>query len=275
MSYRMSLVLLLGIASSAGLALADDPPGNDSSDSSASSVADSAPPAQFAPSTSSNAGTPAVDPDTSTTPPASSSTSEKSNVLESSVYSSFFMAGKTQDQFVPFTPKKRLKAYAESLFSPFHFFLAGLQAGISQEQDSPHEWGQGAEGYGKRFGNYYAEATTAAMLQMIGEDLLHEDNYYYGSGEHGMWKRLKYAVKTSVLARGTDGTLHFSISQVGSTAAASFISRLWQPPSRDSAADGAKNFGVSMATNAGVNVAREFLPDLFQRLFHREKQQHP
>jgi hypothetical protein len=272
MSYRMSLVFLLGIASSAGLALADDESDNDSS----ASIAQSAPPAQFAPSASSNLDAPATDPDPSTTPAASSSTSqEKSNILESSVYSSFFMAGKTQDQFVPFTPKKRLKAYAESLFSPFHFFLAGLQAGISQEQNSPHEWGQGAEGYGKRFGNYYAEATTAAMLQMIGEDLLHEDNYYYGSGEHGMWKRLKYAVKTSVLARGTDGTLHFSISQVGSTAAASFISRLWQPPSRNSAVDGAENFGVSMATNAGVNVAREFLPDIFQRLFHREKQQHP
>lgn len=274
MSYRISLLFLLGIASSAGLALADDPLGDDSP---ASSTAESAPPEQFQPSATSNTDAPAADPGPSTTTPAdSSSTSqEKSNILESSIYSSFFMSGKTQDQFMPFTPEERLKAYAQSLFSPFHLFLAGLQAGISQEQNSPHEWGQGAEAYGKRFGNYYAEATTAAVLQMIGEDLLHEDNYYYGSGEKGTWKRLKYAVRTSVEARGTNGTLHFSVSQVGSTAAASFISRLWQPGSRDSAADGAKNFGVSMATNAGVNVVREFMPDVFQRLFHREKQQHP
>jgi hypothetical protein len=104
---------------------------------------------------------------------------------------------------------------------------------------------------------------------MIGEDILHEDNFYYGSGEHGFWKRTKYAVKSSVLARGADGTQHFSISQVGSTAGAAFISRLWQPRSQDTAADGAKSFGISLATNAGVNVLREFLPDVARHIFRR------
>jgi hypothetical protein len=108
---------------------------------------------------------------------------------------------------------------------------------------------------------------------MSGEDLLHEDNLYYGSGEHGVWKRVRYAVKSSVLARGRDGTQHFSISQIGSTAGASFISRIWQPPSGNSASDGAKNFGIALSTNAGVDVVREFLPDITRPIFHRSKQQ--
>lgn len=202
----------------------------------------------------------------------SSSPDSEPGALESSLYSSFFMAGKTQDQFMPFTPEERLKAYALDLFGPFHILMAGAQAGITQWQNVPHEWGQGAEGYGKRFGNYYAYAATSAVLQMIGEDILHEDNFYYGSGEHGVWKRVKYAVKSSVMARGADGTQHFSISQVGSTAGAAFISRLWQPRSQDTAGDGATSFGISMATNAGVNVLREFMPDIARHIFRRGEQ---
>jgi hypothetical protein len=194
------------------------------------------------------------------------------NGAESSLFYSLFMAGKTQDQFQPLTAKERLKVYAKDLLSPFHFAMAGASAGITQVQNVPPEWGQGAEGYARRFANYYAYATTSSMLQMAGEDLLHEDNLYYGSGEHGVWKRVSYAVKSSVLARGNDGTQHISISQIGSTAGAAFISRLWQPASNNSAGDGAVSFGISMATNAGVNVIREFLPDVTRHIFHRAEQ---
>jgi hypothetical protein len=197
--------------------------------------------------------------------------SDEPNPVEASLFSSLFMSGKTQDQFKPLTAKERLKVYAKDLLSPFHIFLAGVSAGITQLQDSPKAWGEGAQGYGIRFANYYGNALIASVLQMTGEDLLHEDNLYYGSGEHGVWKRVKYAVASSVLARSNDGTQHFSVSQVGSTAAASFISRLWQPQSSASAGDGAVNFGINMASNAGVNVVREFLPGVTNRIFHHNR----
>jgi hypothetical protein len=229
--------------------------------------------------TSANLSDPSVttDPNTTTTsapPPGSPAITQPAaegepSKTESSLFTSLFMAGKTQDQFKPLTPKQRLELYAKDLFGPFHLMMAGLAAGITQLQNSPKEWGQGAQGYGLRYANYYGYATVSSVLQMGGEDLLHEDNLYYGSGEHGLWRRVRYAVKSSVLARGADGTQHFSVSQVGSTAAAAFISRLWQPPSTDSAEDGAKSFGISLATNAGINVVREFLPDVTRHVFHK------
>jgi hypothetical protein len=197
-------------------------------------------------------------------------TGDEPTEVEKSLFSSLFMSGKTQDQFKPLTAKERAKLYAQDLLSPFHLFLAGVSAGITQIQDSPKAWGLGAQGFGLRFANYYGEATVGSVLQMTGEDLLHEDNLYYGSGERGIWKRTKYAIASSVLARGNDGTQHFSISQVGSTAAASFISRIWQPSSSGSASDGAKNFGINLAQNAGVNVVREFLPGITRHIFHHD-----
>jgi hypothetical protein len=147
-----------------------------------------------------------------------SSTQPSSDNVESSLFSSLFMAGRTQDQFQPLNLKERLKVYAKDLLSPFHFMMAGVSAGITQAQNVPPEWGQGIAGYGRRFANYYAYALTSDMLQMAGEDILHDDNLYYGSGEHGIWRRVKYAGKSSVPARSNDGTQHFSVSQVGSTA---------------------------------------------------------
>ena len=203
---------------------------------------------------------------------AVSSTNNSSNSspgrVESSMFSSFFMAGKTQKQFKPLTPKERLLVYTKSFRTPFHLLMVGVPAGTSQLEDVPKEWGLGAAGFGRRYANYYGYAAVRSMLQMSGEDLLHEDNLYYGSGEQRFGKRVKYAVKSSVLARGNDGSQHFSVSQVGSTAAAAFISRLWQPRSTGSAGDGAISFGISMATNASVNVVREFLPDITRHIFH-------
>jgi len=182
-----------------------------------------------------------------------------------SMLASFVRDGRSSDDGA----RPYLIVYAQDLFSPFHFFMAGVSAGTAQLQNVPPQWGQGTEGYARRYANYYAYATTSSMLQMAGEDLLHEDNLYYGSGEHGIWGRVKYAVKSSVLARSDDGTQHISASQIGSTAAAAFISRLWQPPGNNSAGDGAVSFGIGMAINAGVNVVREFLPDITKQIFRR------
>jgi hypothetical protein len=214
------------------------------------------------------------DPDTTASPaaPAQSSGGFLPSSAESSLFYSLFMAGKTQDQFKPLTAKERVDVYAKDLLSPFHIMMAGAAAGITQAQNVPPEWGQGTVGYARRFANYYAYALTSDLLQMGGEDLLHEDNLYYGSGEHGIWKRIKYAVKSSVLARSSDGTQHLSASQIGSTAGAAFLSRLWQPKSNNTAGDGAESFGISMATNAGVNVLREFLPDVTRHIFRRSAQ---
>jgi hypothetical protein len=260
-AYRGIAYLLLGATIPATLAFADDQPDRARGEGQDATVR--------------STNTPSNSDDSNATRSSGSAATQQPSsealptAVESSLFTSLFMSGKTQEQFEPLTPKERLAVYAKDLFGPFHLLLAGVSAGVTQLQDSPKEWGEGAQGFGIRYANYYGIALIGSVLQMGGEDLLHEDNLYYGSGEHGLWRRMKYAVKSSVLARSADGTQHFSVSQVGSTAAASFISRIWQPRSSDSAADGAKNFGISMATNAGINVVREFLPDVTRHVFHK------
>jgi len=74
-----------------------------------------------------------------------------------------------------------------------------------------------------------------------------------------------------VLARHDDGSRYVSISQVSGTAAGAFLSRAWQPASQRSAGDGAVSFGISMASNMGFGVVKEFLPDLGRVITKKRK----
>src|SRR5229473_1290373 len=147
-------------------------------------------------------------PDTTSAPESAVSPSQ--NKAKASLFYFLVMSGKTQDQFQPLTQSQRTEAYVKGLFSPFLFANAGLSAGITQAQDVPHSWGQGAEGYGRRFGNYFAKQTVTRTLRWGGESLLHEDNRYFQSGKHGVWTRTKYALVSSVGARHDNGRQYFS-----------------------------------------------------------------
>jgi hypothetical protein len=197
--------------------------------------------------------------------------SPSSSHTESSIFYFLNMSGRTQKDFRPLTAKEKAKFAERGVFGPVAFFTAGAAAGISQWKDVPAEWGQGAEGYADRYANYFGKQIVQRTLRLAGEDLLHEDNRYYGSGERGFGRRLGYALKSSIMARSNDGHQHISVSQIGSIAGSAFISRLWQPPSTSSMSDGATSFGLGMATNAAMHVLREFLPDVTRHVFHRSE----
>jgi hypothetical protein len=173
------------------------------------------------------------------------------------------MAGTEKaSDFKPLTQDERTRIYLKTMTNPLGFLKAGFSAGIDQANDKPEEWEQGASGYGKRFANILGQYSIQRTVTFSLDSLLHEDNRYFNSGKKGFWPRAGYAVASGLLARHDDGTRHISISQIGGVAAGAFLSRSWQPPSQRSAGDGAVSFGISMASNMGFGVVKEFLPDL-------------
>lgn len=197
---------------------------------------------------------------TASTPNAQRSPLDKTVDL---VFNYLNMAGTQRAaQFHPLTQSERNHLYFKSIVNPIGYAKAGFSAGIDQWNDKPPEWEQGASGYGKRYANilgqYYIQKTVTFGLSSA----FHEDNRYFNSGKSGLWPRIGYAASSGILARHDDGSRHVSVSQLGGVAAGAFVSRLWQPPSHDSPGDGAVSFGITMASNIGFGVVKEFLPDL-------------
>ena len=173
------------------------------------------------------------------------------------------MAGAEKaSEFQPLTQHERTQIYLKTLINPLGYFKAGFSAGIDQWKDKPEEWEQGMSGYGKRFGNIVGQYTIQRTVTFGLSSALHEDNRYFNSGKKGLWSRTAYSMASGILARHDDGTRHISISQLGGVAAAAFLSRTWQPPSTSSPGDGAVSFGITMASNMGFGVVKEFLPDI-------------
>lgn len=182
------------------------------------------------------------------------------------------MAGTTKaSEFRPLTQPERTHIYLKTMANPLGYIKAGFSAGIDQWKDKPEEWEQGASGYGKRFANIVGQYSIQRTVTFGLSSAFHEDNRYFNSGKTGLLPRTEYALVSGVLARHDDGSRHVSISQLGGVAAGAFLSRYWQPPSQRSAGDGAVSFGITMASNMGFSVLKEFLPDLGRIISKKHK----
>lgn len=181
------------------------------------------------------------------------------------------MSGTKASEFRPLTQAERTKIYLKTMINPLGYVKAGFSAGIDQWKDKPFEWEQGASGYGKRYANIFGQYSIQRTVTFGLGSVLHEDNRYFNSGKKGLWSRIGYAVASGMLARHDDGTRHLSISQLGGVAAGAFLSRTWQPPSQHSLGDGAVSFGITMGSNMGFGVVKEFLPDIGRAITNRHK----
>ena len=104
---------------------------------------------------------------------------------------------------------------------PWHAFLAG----ISQAQDSEPGYGQGWEGYGKRFAASFADGTIENfMTGAVLPSLLRQDPRYFQLGHGSFAHRTLYAVSRNLVTRGDSGKNQFNFSEVVGGAMAAAIS---------------------------------------------------
>jgi hypothetical protein len=170
----------------------------------------------------------------------------------------------SQPEFIPMIQRERWKDYFRNTSDPRAIVASAAGASITQWQDNPTEWGQGANGYKWRFANTYGQHIIRQTLIFGASSALQEDNRYLPSGESAVGSRIKYAVGSTFLARRNDGSRRFAFSRMGATAGTAFISRLWQPRSQSGNGDALCSFGIAIGAQVGFNVAREFLPSLFR-----------
>lgn len=168
-------------------------------------------------------------------------------------------------EFVPMTRSERLREYLTGTFSLGSLGGAMAHAGLDQWRDNPKEWGSDGGGFAQRFGNAYAKHIIRRTLEAGAAAALHQDDRYFASGETGVWRRTKYAIASTFLARRDDGRRTFAAARIGSAAGTAILSRTWQPPSTSDFNSAASSFGITVASDVGTNVVREFWPDLKRR----------
>jgi hypothetical protein len=141
-------------------------------------------------------------------------------------------------------PKHKFGLAWKSASDPITLVGVGVLAGIDQAGDRWGAYGQGAQGYAKRYGAAYADVFAATFIGgAILPSVLKQDPRYFYKGSGSKRSRILYALASSVICKGDNGHWQPNYSNVLGSFAAGGIASLYVPANDRHGA----NFVVSSA----------------------------
>jgi hypothetical protein len=160
---------------------------------------------------------------------------------------------------------------AVQYLNPYTFAFVAAEAGVNQARNSPKEYGQGAEGYGKRYGAGFADGLTAGIfITGVYPSVLRQDPRYYRLGDGSLSHRTQYALTRILVTRQDSGRKAFNFSEVLGSFSSSALAMTYYPKSQRNFSDVAERAGIQFAFDAGFNVLKEVYPDIERKLFGRK-----
>jgi hypothetical protein len=168
------------------------------------------------------------------------------------------------DNIPPLTAGQKFKVVGRSLIDPSEFVLIGFVAGLGQASDSNPTYGQGAQGYAKRYGTSYADnAVENFMASAVLPSLLHQDPRYYQLGHGSFVRRAGHALARVVITRTDSGKEQFNYSEVfGAGLAATISTYSYHPESERSFGNVASVWSTQIGWDVATYMIKEFWPGL-------------
>jgi hypothetical protein len=159
----------------------------------------------------------------------------------------------------PLKPRHKFQLAFRSATDPVTFLTTGFLAGVQQARNSYPDYGQGAEGYAKRYGADYGDIFIGRMLgAAVLPTILHQDPRYFYQGTGSFKSRTWHALSSAIICRGDNGKLQFNYSHIGGNFAAGAISNLYRPDADRGVVLAIDNALLHTAANAAGNLVREF-----------------
>ena len=190
----------------------------------------------------------------------------------------------------PLTGREKFHLFVRSAFDPATISIIGVQAAISQGQNEFPAYGQGAAGYGKRFGASFADSISSGFFSnYFYPVVLKQDPRYFRLGEGSIQRRIFYGIKQEFVCRTDKGGRAFNYSNVLGAFTSGAISNLYYPgntllrtipatPTSPAVPVYENDRGVvltisrtAIALGYGTigGLFDEFWPDVEHRFFHR------
>jgi hypothetical protein len=160
----------------------------------------------------------------------------------------------------PLNSKQKFELAWRTTIDPVTFVLTGAIAGIQQAQNAFSGYGQGAEGYGKRYGASYADLAIGTFIgSAVFPSLLKQDPRYFYKGTGSTRSRVLYAVANALICKGDNKRWQPNYSNVLGSIAAGGFSNLYYPAKNRGAALVFENAGIGIGSTAAANILQEFL----------------
>ena len=199
-----------------------------------------------------------------------------------------FLSLENAGKLPPLTAKQKFAVVARGTFDYVQFPWWGLLAAINQADNAEPAYGQGFEGYAKRYGTTAADGIIENfMTSAVLPSLLHQDPRFYQSGRGGFARRSGYAISRIFVTRTDSGHSQFNYSEiVGSAAAAAISTYSYHPRSTylstptdphmfigsdRTLENTAKVWGTQVGLDTVTIFLKEFWPDIHRKLSRKQK----
>lgn len=176
------------------------------------------------------------------------------------VFPNFYVTYRSDS--APLTTKLKFQLAWKSSTDPVTILGTAFLAGLEQAGDQYSEFGQGAEGYGKRFGAGYADVLASTFLSgAVFPSLLKQDPRYYYQGTGSTRSRLLHAVANSVTCKGDNGRWQVNYSNIAGVFAGAAVSSTFYPTT---------NRGLFTLSNGFIRLGESSLAGVVQEFVLRK-----
>lgn len=181
---------------------------------------------------------------------------EKQRVL--GVFPDFFVS--YAPDAAPLTAAQKFQLGLKTVIDPVVLISTGFAAGIQQARNNYPEFGQGAEGYAKRYGAQYANRVSGVIIgRVFTQAIFHQDPRYFYKGTGSIRSRALYAIGTAFVRKGDNGHWQPDYSDVLGGMAAHEISTLYYPTTSRPVRRLFDDVLLGFSGRATNNLAHEFL----------------
>jgi hypothetical protein len=169
----------------------------------------------------------------------------------------------------PLTVQQREKLFLRQNFTtPGIYIKSGFLSLIDQASGTPHEWGGGFEGYGRRLVSNYGRYAIQNVVSSVGNAALQFEPRYDRCRCVGLGPRTKHALLRNFLTYNqSERELHPQIALYGAALGAGMVSSLWKPQAKP----WTEGYDAVL-TQAGFgmlsNWIAEFAPDIRRKWEH-------
>ena len=171
---------------------------------------------------------------------------------------------------VPLSSKQKFQLAWKSTIDPVTFAVTSATAGLEQATDFYSGYGQGAQGYGKRFGASYADTVIGTFIgSAILPSLLRQDPRYFYKGTGTVRSRILYSIATAVICKGDNGRWQANYSNIAGNFAASGIANAYYPASDRGASLTLESALIGIGATGAAGFLEEFVVPKLTPNFHR------
>ena len=167
----------------------------------------------------------------------------------------------------PLSDKQKFELFVDQSIAPSRFVSSAFTAGIGQARDSLSGYGQGWNGYGKRFGSSMASAASTNFFgTFVLSSALHRDPRYFVSMRPGLGHQIGYAISHIVISRKDDGSNGANWPGIFGPLLAEGLANSYLPDNERTVGKTFERYGWRIGANTLGNVLRQYWPTIFRSL---------